>query len=601
MKNATIKNRKQHEKAWTIYTAGQIEEASKLYRAISRKFPHDDNAWLMLGIIEGQLGNYARSEEYLRHAIKLNNNNTDALVNHGLALFSMGCAEKAISEYIRVLKINPHHVNALLLLGNAYARLDQLIAAENSYKRLLDLNPSSAVAYGNLANVLAYQGRQVEALDNYRKAMRFNPGHSGIHSNLLLCMHYSDTLTLESIYAEHQKWASRHCSAVRRYTEYPVVAEPSRKLRVGYVTPDLRGHSVAYFIEPLLQYHDRGRFEIYCYVEVVLQDEMTKRLWSYVDVVRDTSRLDDAAVARMIHDDRVDILIDLAGHTENNRVRVFSYKPAPVQITYLGYPDTTGLDAVDYRVTDARADPPGLTEHLHSEKLLRLDAGFLCFAPPDESPPVSPLPALERGYITFGSFNVLTKITPAMLDAWAAVLHQVPSARLLIKNRQLTESGMRQHMLVEMAGRNISEERVTIFGTTSKEQHMSTYREVDIALDTYPYNGTTTTCDTLWMGIPVITMAGSTHVSRVGASLLSSVGLDELVCTDAGKYINKAVALAGDVGRLTEIRSGLRQRMQVSSLCDAKAFTRIFEEALLMVWREWCESCSGKGRGIEPL
>jgi len=545
---------------------------------------------MMLGIIQGQLGDYLHAEEHLRHAIKLNRTNLDAHVNLGLALYCLGQADKAIPSFLKALEMHPDHPAALLQLGNAYARVDHLMQAESTYRRLLQIDPGSAIACGNLANVLAYQGRQETALEYYRRALQLDPRQTGIHSNMLLSLHYSEMLSPDAVFAEHVKWAAMRSSAARRYMEYAVDADPCRELRIGYVTPDLRGHSVAYFIEPLLRNHDRDRFEIYCYVEIGQQDDTTKRLWAYVDVLRDTAGVPDAAVARMIHDDRIDILIDLAGHTENNRLPVFAYKPAPVQMTYLGYPDTTGLDTVDFRITDGWADPPGMTEHLHSEELLRLEHGFLCFSPPIESPPVSSLPAMERGYITFGSFNVQTKITPAMLDIWAAILQQLPDGRLLIKNRQLTEPAMQQYLLSELVRRDINADHVAMYGTTSKERHMAVYSEVDIALDSFPYTGTTTTCDTLWMGIPVITLAGSTHVSRVGASLLARVGMDELICTDTEGYVRQAVALAGDIGLLAQIRSQLRHRMQASSLCDAQFFVNEFEKMLGDVWMKWCES-----------
>jgi len=589
MKKRDNRLQAKHAAAWAAYRAGRLDEAQKIYTALCHKYQRDDNAWMMMGIIDGQYGNFASAEQHLRRAMQINSKNSDACMNHGLALLNLGNANEAVSSLLRALEIVPGHVHALLLLGNAYARLDQLKLAENAYRRLLRIDPSNVAAYGNLANILAYQGRQETAVECYRQALRLDPRQTGVNSNLLLCLHYSDILPPDMIFAEHLKWADRHCSAIRPYTDYLVAVQPDRVLRIGYVTPDLRGHSVAYFLEPLLRYHDREHFQVYCYVEVRIQDEMTKRLWACVDVVRDTTRLDDAAVAHLIHDDRIDILIDLAGHTENNRLPVFAYKPAPVQMTYLGYPDTTGLDTVDYRITDGWADPPGTTEHLHSEELLRLENGFLCFSPPTESPPVSSLPALERGYITFGSFNVQTKITPVMLDAWANIMSRLPTARLLIKNRQLSEPAMQEYLLAELAGRGIAGERVALLGTTSKERHMATYGEVDIALDSYPYNGTTTTCDTLWMGIPVITLAGSTHVSRVGASLLARVGLDDLVCPDTESYVTKAVALSGDPAWLAETRRSLRSRMQASSLCDAAAFIGEYEDLLRSAWRQWCE------------
>ena len=579
---------KKHQQAWQLYQSGKLDGAINLYRTICNKDTRDDRAYAMLGIIYGQIGKIRQAEVCLRHAIIVNPGNIDACINHGLALLSMGLPEQAVTSYKMALHISPDNINALVGLGNAYAMQDQLTHAEASYRQVLVLDPDNKHANGNIANVLAYQGKPEEAVGYYRKALLGKPSNHGMHSNMLLCLHYISRYNPQSIFEEHRQWARNYESGVKAYSEYISKNNGNNKLRIGYVTPDLRGHSVAYFIEPLLRAHDRTRFEIYCYVEAKIKDNISEHLWELPDLVCVTANLTDTAVAELIHKDGIDILIDLAGHTENNRLPVFARKPAPIQVTYLGYPDTTGMNSINYRITDYWADPPGETERFHTEVLLRMNSGFLCFQPPEESPSISQLPALVNGYITFGSFNVLTKITPEMLSIWAKLLGTVESSRLLIKNKQLSDKKLHDRIINIFQEMGIGSERIDLQGKTTKVEHMSMYSKVDIALDTFPYNGTTTTCDTLWMGVPVISMAGKTHVSRVGVSLLTCVGLEEFICTDQDDYVERAIKLSSEIDRLSILRGSLRERMKASSLCDATSFTREFEGLLSSVWHQSC-------------
>ena len=578
-----------HRRAWSLFRANQLSEAGTLYRQICKKDRRDDRARLMLGIIQGQLGNYIDAETWLRQAISLNPKNFDAQINHGLALYSKGSAEQALASYHKALKLHPDHPAALLLAANAYASLDRLTEASRSYERVLQQAPGHAVCLGNLANVLAYQGRMDEAVEKYRQSLELNPDQPAVHSNLLLCLHYSANHDPEDIFREHLAWASRHTRGISASTTHANDRQSDRQLRIGYVTSHLRGHSVAYFLEPILAHHDRTHFEIYTYVDPIARDATTERLWKLAGTVRDTSRLSDSAVAKLVCDDRIDILVDLAGHTEGNRLLAFAYKPAPIQMTYLGYPDTSGLNAIDYRITDLWADPPDATEHLHSEKLVRLRNGFLCFRPPEESPPVTPLPAADAGYVTFASFNALTKITSRMLAVWATILKELPQSRILIKNRQLSDATLRERVCSELQHYGVARERIDMLGKTSKQEHMAAYGRVDIALDAFPYNGTTTTCDTLWMGIPVITLAGRSHVSRTGVSLLTAVGLESLIANNEDEYVSHAISLAGDLPRLKKMRGELRNMMQHSRLCNGAAFTRELESMYRRVWEDWCK------------
>jgi predicted O-linked N-acetylglucosamine transferase (SPINDLY family) len=581
--------RTKHKQAWEAFSAQRWEQAQALYRQICDRDRLDAKAWAMLGMIHGRVNALEDAETCLTRALQLEPDNPDALSNLGLVFHRQGRALQAMQCYRKLLAQQPDHVETLFALGNACAQGDLLTEAQQCYEQALRQNPRHAGVLANLANVLAYQGRADRAVPCYRQLLGLGGATAGMHSNLLLCLNYSLAYDPSAIFEAHCAWAALY-EQNGRIAKQPVSHQDrDRKLRIGYVTPYVPGHSVMHFFEPLLTHHERSRFEIYCYVESASPDFTAKPLWQLPDCVRNTSGQSDEQVASMIRADRIDILVDLAGHTDHNRLPVFARKPAPIQMTYLGYPNTTGLRAMDYRLTDAWADPPGMTEQWHTEKLVRLNKGFLCFMPPGESPEITPLPAIERGYVTYGSFNVLTKITPEMLGVWARILLEVPTVRLLIKNKQLTDLALQARLYTQFEQLGVSRDRIDMLGRTSKEAHMAAYGKVDIALDTFPYHGTTTTCDTLWMGIPVITRAGASHVSRVGVSLLTRVGLNEWIAEDEQGYVDCAVRLAGDIGHLEALRHGLRDVCQNSGLCDGVAFTRQVERVFEQVWETHCE------------
>jgi predicted O-linked N-acetylglucosamine transferase (SPINDLY family) len=332
----------------------------------------------------------------------------------------------------------------------------------------------------------------------------------------------------------------------------------------------------------VIESHDRSKFFVIGYSSFVTPDEVTDAIRARCDAWRDITNLDDERAAALIREDRIDVLVDLGGHT-NSRLLLFARRPAPAQATWIGYPNTTGLRQIDYRITDAIADPPGEADALHTEKLLRLPDGFLCYRPPDEAP------ATDRadGPVTFASFNNFSKVTPRAIDAWAEILRQVPQARLMLKAKGLNEPVMQERARESFVSRGIDAQRVEVSRQQpSRREHFEQYRSVDVALDTFPYNGTTTTCDALWMGVPVVSLAGRTHVSRVGASLLARVGLNELVAGSVDAYVGAAVELARDSTRLHALRSELRDRMKRSTLTDAVRFTRAYEESLRTAWAQ---------------
>jgi predicted O-linked N-acetylglucosamine transferase (SPINDLY family) len=365
--------------------------------------------------------------------------------------------------------------------------------------------------------------------------------------------------------------------------------DPARRLRIGYVSPDFRAHAVANFFEPLLSCHDRSQFFIACYSNCPAPDAVTRRIESAADLFRDITALDDAAAADLIRSDGIDVLVDLAGHTARNRLLCFARKPAPVQVTYLGYPDTTGLSAIDARFTDALADPPH-TDIYHSESLIRLPAPFLCYQPPVDAPSPAPPPMLANGYITFGSFNNFTKLNRQTIKLWAQLLKSVLTARLLLKADALADPLVAESARAAFAPHGIPAQRLTLSGfVPTTAGNLDFYRNIDIALDPSPYNGTTTTCEALLMGVPVVTLAGQTHVSRVGVSLLTGVELTSLISTDADDYIRRAAVLAVDVNQLTTLRETLRARLLRSPLADAGRLAANIESAYRTLFSQWCQ------------
>lgn len=581
--------RLKHKQARICFCANQFQQANRLYKQICEKDKLDHVAWTLLGITHGHLNEHEEAIGCLEKSVALNPDSFEANYNLGRALFGKGLFERAIVSYGKALRLKQEHVDTLLGLGVSYAQLDLWTKAQSCYEQALRQSPRNAATLGNLGNVMRSQGEAKLATQYYRRAVSINPQNCRAYSNLLLSLHYSAPQDPVAIFQEHLAWGALQAEGTILPTFQSINRERHRQLRIGYVTPDLRNHSVAYFIEPLLAHHDRSQFEIICYLELGVADHMTERLERLAGSVRKTNGLSDGQMMTMIRNDQVDILVDLAGHTSNNRLSVFARKPAPVQITYLGYPNTTGLPTIDYRLTDEWTDPTGMTEHLHTEKLVRIENGFLCFMPPEESPDITPLPSVEQGYITFGSFNALPKITADMLRVWAKIILRVPNSRLLIKNAQLTDPVLQESLRARLVQHGVDDHRVEIQGRTSKDAHMASLGKVDIALDTFPYHGTTTTCDTLWMGIPVVTLAGISHVSRVGVSLLTRVGLSELIAQTEDGYVESSVYLASNPERLKYLRANLRKMFVDSGLTNGHEFTCALELVYRQLWQSWCD------------
>jgi protein O-GlcNAc transferase len=426
--------------------------------------------------------------------------------------------------------------------------------------------------------------RLAEAESTYRRALELKPVF-GLRSDLLLLSNYLPDRTARDIYAEHRKFGDLF-SGSKAGALHVNDRDPDRPLRVGYVSGDFYQHSVAFFVEPVLAAHDRRGFEITCYYNSHRSDSTTERLRAHVQRWRSIMGLPDAELVRLIREDAIDILVDLSGHTANNRLPAFALKPAPIQATWLGYLNTTGLKTMDWRITDARATPEGQLDALHSERLLRLPDSQWCYQSPADCPDVAPPPSAERGYCTFAAFSVPSKINSRVLALWSRILERVPRSRLVIIASGLLAIQPAHREPFRRAG--IADDRLELGPMLNFADYMAFHNSVDVMLDTFPYTGGTTTCHALWMGVPIVSLVGETATSRGGASLLHALGLPELIAESEDQYVDIAAGLASDAQRLAALRAGLRERMAVSPLTDAERFTRKLENAYRTMWRDWC-------------
>lgn len=568
---------------------GQVDEAIvALHQAILLR-PGFPEAFCNLGIALDRKGRRVEAIDAYNRAIALNPSFAEAHSNLGIALFHDGRLNEAIAAFRMAVALKPISPEVLSNLGNALRDNGQLEEAVESFRQAIALQPDSAGVQSNLGVVFKDLGRLNEAMAAYRQALVLKPDFPEAHSNLVHTLHLIPALDAQVIVDEHRRWNQRHCeSFVCTSYRYPNDRTPERRLRIGYVSADFRAHSVSFFIEHLLACHDSSQVEVFCYASVVCPDEVTARLRKLVPHWRDICNLTDSQVADLVRRDQIDILVDLAGHTAENRLLVFARKPAPIQVTYLGYVGTTGLGTMDYRFTDAHADPPGTTEHFYTERLIRLPETFACYRPPECSPPVSSLPALARGYVTFGSFHALSKLNEPLLETWAKILLQVPNARLMIVAAGLDQSSPRNRLCEFFAAAGVNASRLAFKGRQSLPDYLALHGEVDVLLDSHPYSGHTIGCAALWMGVPVITLAGDRYSSRMLASVLANLGRSEWVARTPCEYVANAVALANDLNLLTQTRSTLREEMRASPVMDGARFARSVESAYREMWRAWC-------------
>lgn len=616
-----------HNLAGLLLKLNRLDEAAATYRRVLQIQPEHPDAHNILGNVLLRLGRSAEAEGSYRRALQLAPDFAEAHNNLGNALGELGRPDEAAACYRRALRIKPDYAEALNNLGNALLNLDRLAEAESCYRQALKIKPDFAEAHGNLGNFLQATAQLEQAEACYRRALEINPDFAKAHNNLgnalkdmgrldeaVACHHWAlqikpdyveaqsnllGTLTFTSHGESQYRDAARQFDAmVTRKARAPFsswqVANPPARLRVGLVSGDLRHHSVSYFLEGLLTNIDPDCMELYAYPTHHEADDLTARIKPCFAAWKPLVGQGDETAARMIRSDGVHVLIDLAGHTAHNRLPVFAWKPAPVQATWLGYLASTGMTAIDYLI----ADPwtlPTREEANFTERIWRLPETYICFTPPHMGIAVSPLPALATGSVTFGSFNNLTKVGDAVLALWARVLVSVPDSRLFLKTKQLEDRSVREDIVTRFGYHGIDAGRLILQGSVqSRAEHLASYQRLDIALDPFPYPGITTSAESLWMGVPVLTLAGESFLARQGLGLLSNAGLPEWIAVDADDYLKRAVSHAADLESLAALREGLRSRVLASPIFDAPRFARHFENALWGMWEGYRRGHDGE-------
>jgi len=645
MTQQTLELAKQH------HAAERLAEAAALYRQVLTARPDDAQVLHLLGIVTHQLGDTEQSLALLRQAVALDPSAADFHCNLGLVLAAMGRLDEAIGQYEQALKLKgdypeawkdladalhaqgrteqaidayrralalrPDHADAHNKLGvalvsanrwgqsidafrkavtlrpdfaQAYSNLGvslqvkgELEEAIAAFAKAIALQPKDAAAHNGLAVALQAAGRLPEAIDEFRKAVALAPRGASFHSNLVYALLYHPDYDAGAILQEHRKWDQLYAQPLRsEILPHRHDRSLNRRLRIGYLSPCFRIHCQSFFTIPFFSHHDHQQFEIYCYAHVPRPDKLSGRIRGYADTWRSIVDLSDEQVANLIRQDQIDILVDLTMHMAHGRPLVFARKPAPVQVAWLAYPGTTGMTAMDYRLTDPYLDPPD-ADGDYVEKSIRLPDTFWCYDPLTDQPPVNALPALSVGHVTFGCLNNFCKVNAGTLELWSQVLSAVPGSRLIL----LCPQGSHRQAVLEKL--KVQADRVEFVEFAPRDQYLKRYHRIDIGLDTFPYNGHTTSLDSLWMGVPVVSMVGQRAVSRAGWSQSKNLGLaEELVGQRPQDFVSLAVGLAGDLPRLSQMRGELRQRMEKSPLMDAERFTRNMESAYRAMWRQWC-------------
>ncbi|MFA7270898.1 MAG: tetratricopeptide repeat protein [Sterolibacterium sp.] len=559
------------------HRGGYLEEAAEAYRKILRLRPRHVDALVNLGLICRVKGDFSQAQTLYEQAVQVNPHAGVAWSNLASLLLAMGQRENARIAAQRATMETPGLAAAHDNLGFALFQLNRFDEAEQSLLLATKLDPNAANAWNNLGQVLQRQSRLVEAASAFQHAVKLAPASPTAFSNLLFTMHFGSQWTAEEIHTAHLKWGQQFESPL--LSRSPMFSRKIENIaarpRVAFISPDLCNHPVAMFLRPLITHWPHDRFELGFYASIKKADKTTQWFKEQSDLWSDIYSLTDEAAASQIAQDRIDILIDLSGHTGFNRLMVLAYRPAPIQMSWLGYFDTTGMSAVDYVLADEVCVPPVL-EHLFTEKVLRLPDGFVCYDPPANSPEPGPLPAFANGHITFGSQNQLAKITDEVIALWAELLASVPNSRLFFQAKAFNDARTVEHIAKAFEDYGIDRCRIDFLPARQPQEILANYRHIDIALDPFPCAGGTTTCEALWMGVPVVSLLGDRFGGRHSASHLTNVGLSNLVATDKTGYLFAARTLASDLSALAAIRKQLRQDMLASPLCDGKRFAENF-------------------------
>lgn len=615
----------QHGPSWKILglvllQQGRLEEALVPLQWAAELLPHDVSAQGNLAVVQKALGHLEQAEASYRRALQIEPTSAEIHNNHANVLKELGRLEQAEASYRRALELRPGYAEAHSNLGTVLQAQDRLVEAEASYRRALELKPLDAMAHANLGvllkqsrpteaelsyrrslelkpdyavghanlgSLLQSQGRLTEAEASFRRALKLRPDDVVSHNGMLFGMSQNEAVDEGRLFAEHVRFGEQFEAPLRaQWQPHGNSRQSERCLQVGFVSGDLRNHAVASFIEPVLAHLGaHASLSLHAYANHVSEDKVSQRLRAYVKHWHRVASLSDAALAEKIRADGIDILIDLSGHTADNRLLSFARKAAPVQISWMGYPGTTGLSAMDYYLSDRFLLPPGQFDAQFTEKLVYLPASAP-FLPAPEAPPVSELPALRNGHLTFGSFNRPGKISRAVVALWSHLLRAIPDSRMLLG--AMREDGQYDTLIAWFGGEGIARERLDFHARTNMQDYLALHQQVDVCLDTFPYSGGTTTLHALWMGVPTLTLAGSTVAGRTGAGILGHVGLQRLVAPDEAAFVRQGLELVADVGKLAQLRSGLRERFARSVPSQPELIAAGLESALRTMWRRWC-------------
>jgi predicted O-linked N-acetylglucosamine transferase (SPINDLY family) len=569
---------------------GRIDDAMDAYRRAIEIQPAFPDACLNLGSLLQHRGRIEEAVAFYEQVLRVKPEYSPALNNLGNVLLDLGRRAEAIEMYRRALQVKPDCAETHTNLGVALAGEGELDLALAEHRRSIEIQPDYAMAHCNLGNVLKDRGEIDEAVLAYRRAVELQLGDTDMHSNLIYALHFQPQQRESVIAEEQERWNGKlNASFPATASVHANSRDPGRRLRVGYVSPDFRDHVVGRNLLPLFRGHSRADFEIVCYSEVLRPDFQTEEFQRHADQWKQTVGMPDDTLTEMIRQDGIDILVDITQHMARNRLSVFARRPAPVQVSFAGYPDSTGLEAIRYRISDRWLEGEGKMQaaacRLQDDSCVFLLDSFWCYLPSETDLVVNDLPAKRDGCVTFGSLNNFGKINSLVIELWARLLGQVAGSRLVL----LSPMGSHREHVLEIFGRKgIGPGRVEFLTPRPRREYLELYHLLDIALDPFPYGGHTTSLDALWMGVPVVSLAGSRPVSRAGLSQLSNLGLSELVAFAEDEYLSIATGLTGDLPRLAELRRTLRSRMENSPLMDAPAFTRNIETAYRAMWQDWC-------------
>jgi predicted O-linked N-acetylglucosamine transferase (SPINDLY family) len=577
-----------HVLGLVAYQRGEFRPASELiYRSLTLR--PDAHAWSNLGSCLRSVGDLPNAEIAFKNAMALDPELHDARVNFAHMLLDRSRAGEAEAALRPVIESGRASANAWLSLGNSLYMQGRLVQAVEAFEQSLAIEPQAHDTNRNLGSTLAGLGRLEEAERYHRRALEIRPDYVGGHSSLLFNLNYSADMSAEQIFEEYRRYDDQHGAQLKaEWRPHANDRDPERRLRVGYVSPDFRQHAVSLFAEPLLAAHDPEKVEIYLYAEVASPDAVSERFKALASAWISTVGMSDDALAERIREDRIDVLVDLAGHSSNNRLYAFMRKPAPVQVNYLlGHGYTSGLSAMDAFLTDKALTPPG-SQSLFCERLVQLGRPPLVYEPPAGMADVGPLPARRNGYITFGHFGRSVRINARVVKAWAEILKRVEGSRLVLNNAPFADPDVSALIADRFAAEGIPRERLDLIFTAPQTVTWAAYNDIDIALDPFPHNAGTTTIEALWMGVPVVSLADRPSVGRFGAMILGAVGLRDWVAVDERAYVGKAVAAVNDLDKLEALRAGLRDRFAKSPLRDAPGLARAIEDAYRTLWRDWC-------------